>query len=58
MRVKVEGRHGDFNPLDEVVCLQNLAIGRPVIDSCLLRNITNYEEWIEYMNSDQGDLDG
>ena len=52
MRIKVDGRHGDFNPLDEVVCLQNLAIGNPVIDSRYKRNITNYDEWVTMMNEE------
>lgn len=50
MRVKVEGRHGEFNPLDEVVCLQNLAIGRPVLDSRFKKSITNFDEWVESRN--------
>lgn len=52
MRVKAEGRHGEFNSLDEVVCLQNLSIGNPVIDSKFKRDITNYAEWVEQMNVD------
>jgi replicative DNA helicase len=52
MRVKVEGRHGDFNPLDEVICLQNLSIGKAILDSRFKRNVTNYAEWIDQMNEE------
>jgi replicative DNA helicase len=52
MRVKVDGRHGDFNPLDEVICLQNLSIGKAVLDSRFKKNVLNYDEWVDEMNAD------
>jgi hypothetical protein len=56
LRLKVDGRHDEFNPLDEVVCLQNLSIGKAVLDSKFKRDIENYEEWVESMNSEGFDL--
>ncbi len=47
MRVKVEGRHDEFNGLDEVVCLQCLSIGRPVMGSAWKHDIVNYDEALE-----------
>ena len=46
IRLSVEGRHDDFNSLDEVVCLQCLDIGRPIIDSRWKDEIANYKELV------------
>lgn len=47
IRIHIEGRHDEFEPIDQVVCLQSLAIGRPILDSRWKKEISNYEEIIE-----------
>lgn len=49
MRISVQGRHDDFSSLDEVVCLQGLNIGRPILDSEFKSKIGNYDEIIKEM---------
>ena len=47
MRIKVEGRHDEFEVMDEVVCLQCLSVGRPIVGSMWKRNIKNYGDVLE-----------
>jgi archaellum biogenesis ATPase FlaH len=46
MRVNVTGRHDDFKS-DDVVALQCLSLGRPVIDSRWKSQIPEYANWLE-----------
>lgn len=47
MRVSVSGRHDEFEVMDEVVCLQCLGIGRPIMGSKWKRDIPNYKEIVD-----------
>lgn len=44
MRLSVLGRHDEFYQSDKVVCLQALALARPILDAQWMRNIPNYDE--------------
>lgn len=46
MRTTVEGRH-DYFSSKELVLLQNLSIGRPVLDSIWKKDIKNYDSFIK-----------
>jgi hypothetical protein len=43
MRLDVVGRHDEFFKSSKVVCLQALAIGRPILDARWIEDIPNYE---------------
>lgn len=44
MRLSVLGRHDGFFQSDKVVCLQSLAMARPILDARWMRDIGNYED--------------
>jgi hypothetical protein len=63
MRLSVLGRHDEFYQSDKVVCLQSLALARPILDARWMKEIPNYDEIVmaqqsvvdEGMNSEEQD---
>jgi len=51
MRVRIDGRHDEFVP-EDIVLLQSLGIGRPVLDSYRKVDIKNYGSYIGSGNVD------
>jgi len=46
MRMLVKGRHDDFSN-EDIVILQCLALGRPVVDCRWKSDIPNYQDWLD-----------
>ena len=46
-RCTVQGRHGDFDTVDEILLTRCLSIGRPIIDSCRVSEVSNLQEYID-----------
>jgi len=47
VRCTIQGRHGDYDTVDEFVITRCLSIGRPIIDSARMSEIKNYHEYIQ-----------
>lgn len=56
MRLSVLGRHDGFYQSDKVVCLQSLAISRPILDARWMHQIPNYDQVVAAQQAivDQG----
>lgn len=52
-RCTVQGRHGEFDTVDEILLTRCLAVGRPIIDSCRISEVTNLEEYINTMATNE-----
>lgn len=47
MRLSMLGRHDEFHQSDKVVCLQSLALSRPIMDARWMKDIPNYDEVVQ-----------
>lgn len=56
-RCTVQGRHGDFDTVDQILLTRCLSIGRPVIDSGKMSEITNYDDYIQSIIHSNDDID-
>ena len=46
-RCTVQGRHGDFDTVDEILLTRCLSIGRPIIDSARMSDVQNLQDYIQ-----------
>ena len=46
-RCTVQGRHGDFDTVDEILLTRCLSIGRPIIDSAKMSEVKNLQDYIQ-----------
>ena len=46
VRCTVQGRHGDFDTIDEILITRCLSIGRPVLDSYRVSQVENIAEFV------------
>ena len=57
-RCTVQGRHGQFDTIDEFLITRCLAMSRPIIDSAYMSKIKNYEEYIDEILKGDIDIEG
>ena len=56
-RCTVQGRHGDFDTVDQILLTRCLSIGRPIIDSCRMSEVSNLDEYKEMILHNKMDMD-